>query len=130
MPDPAEISRIPAHWEGWKSQAAIGRAHGQSDRLLSRTLKKDRATVAGFLATPETSAVVRDLRREAGAVMYGRAVALTDLAIDGLEKLLKAGDLNHVARGVELVRKMTTDSLTADGAQALRELKTLLKGGS
>ena len=62
--------------------------------------------------------------------MYGQAVALTDKAMAGLVRLLDSEDLNQVAKGIDLVRKMTTDSLTADGAQALRELKALIKGGA
>ena len=125
-----ESIRLPESWEHWQVETATLRARGVSLRKISAQTGRGINLVQAFCVSGEASDVIRSIRREAAAVMYGQAVALTDKAMAGLVRLLDSEDLNQVAKGIDLVRKMTTDSLTADGAQALRELKALIKGGA
>jgi hypothetical protein len=125
-----DTTRMPDHWEMWQVDTALQRAQGVSLRKISAATGRGINQVQTFCISPEAADIIRTIRREAAAVMYGQAVALTDKAMAGLVRLLDSEDLNQVAKGIDLVRKMTTDSLTADGAQALRELKALIKGGA
>ena len=124
------LSHFPDHWEPWQVEAAIARAFGASDRKLADVLKKSRVTIAGFLTLPATCEIVRNIRRETAGRMYGRALKLVPKAMGRLRKLLDAEQPGHQLQAVNMVRKIVGDSVNADGAQALRELKALLKGGS